>query len=137
MDNFTALASGLLFGIGLAMSGMTDTTIVLGFFDLFGQWIPDLAFVMGAAVLVTLVCTHLILKRQAPWFSEQFHLPGNNAIDWPLVAGAALFGIGWGLYGYCPGPAIAALAYGQAGTWLFIAFMLAGMYLAEKFKARL
>lgn len=121
---------GMLFGCGLALSGMTDTAKVTGFLDLFGNWIPDLAFVMGGAVLVTVIAFRWVLRRSRPLFDEQFHLPGASHIDGRLLAGAALFGLGWGLYGYCPGPAVAALAYLDWQTALFVVAMLAGMALA-------
>lgn len=129
MNNASALLAGLLFGIGLAMSGMTDTAKVQGFLDLFGAWIPDLALVMGGAVLVTLSLTRLVLRRDAPLFAPQFFLPVKQAIDRPLLLGAACFGIGWGLYGYCPGPAISALSYLDWQAFLFVCAMLAGMAL--------
>ena len=132
MKPLAALLCGILFGIGLAISGMTDTAKVLGFLDLFGSWIPDLAFVMGGAVCVTLVSFRFILRRSAPLLSENFKLPGNNAIDGRLLAGAAIFGIGWGVYGYCPGPAISALVYLDIKTVIFVVAMLMGMALANR-----
>ena len=132
MKPLAALLCGILFGIGLAISGMTDTAKVLGFLDLFGSWIPDLAFVMGGAVCVTLVSFRFILRRSAPLLSENFKLPGNNAIDGRLLGGAAIFGIGWGVYGYCPGPAISALVYLDIKTVIFVVAMLMGMALANR-----
>jgi uncharacterized protein len=132
MKPLAALLCGILFGIGLAISGMTDTAKVLGFLDLFGSWIPDLAFVMGGAVCVTLVSFRLILRRSAPLLSENFKLPGNNTIDGRLLGGAAIFGIGWGVYGYCPGPAISALVYLDVKTVIFVVAMLLGMALANR-----
>ena len=129
MKGLTALVCGLIFGIGLAMSGMTDTAKVQGFLDLFGAWVPDLALVMGGAVLVTLCLTPLVLRREAPLFAPQFFLPVKRAIDRPLLLGAACFGIGWGLYGYCPGPALSALSYLDWQAYLFVGAMLAGMAL--------
>lgn len=131
MKNLTALVCGTLFGIGLAMSGMTDTAKVQGFLDIFGNWVPDLAFVMGGAVLITLMLTHLILRRPAPLLANAFHLPGKIDIDRKLLVGSLCFGVGWGLYGYCPGPAIASLAYLDRNTYLFVAAMLCGMALSE------
>ena len=130
MRNLAALVCGILFGIGLAMSGMTDTAKVQGFLDLFGQWIPDLALVMGGAVVVSFLLTGPILKRASPLLAEDFSLPAKKVIDAPLLAGAACFGIGWGLYGYCPGPAISALAYLDWQAGLFVLAMLAGMAVA-------
>lgn len=132
MKNLTALICGVLFGVGLAMSGMTDTAKVQGFLDIFGEWIPDLAFVMGGAVLITLALTHVILRRSTPLFADKFYLPGKTGIDRRLVLGSLCFGIGWGLYGYCPGPAIASLSYLDWNAYVFVAAMLCGMLLAEK-----
>ena len=132
MKGLTALVCGLIFGVGLAMSGMTDTAKVIGFLDIFGQWVPDLGFVMGGAVLVTVVAFRLVLRRDNPLLADSFALPANTAIDGRLLGGAALFGIGWGLYGYCPGPAISALVYLNTDTVIFIAAMLVGMVIANK-----
>jgi uncharacterized membrane protein YedE/YeeE len=131
MNLIVALIAGTLFGTGLAMSGMTDTAKVQGFLDLFGNWVPDLAFVMGGAVLVTAIAFRFVLKRQAPLLVEKFHLPTARDIDPSLLAGAALFGVGWGLYGYCPGPAVAALAYLDWQPAIFVLAMLAGMGLRQ------
>ena len=121
------LVTGLVFGIGLALSGMTDPAVVLGFLDLAGAWNPTLMFVMGGAVVVTFVGYRLVLGRKAPLLADRFGLPTATRLDLPLLGGAALFGIGWGLAGYCPGPALASLGAGQAGTLVFVAAMLAGM----------
>lgn len=129
MKALSALLCGVLFGFGLALSGMTDTAKVLGFLDLFGNWLPDLVFVMGGAVCVTLVAFRFVLRRPRPVLDASFHLPGRSDIDPRLVSGAMLFGVGWGLYGYCPGPALAALAYLNWEAGLFVLAMLAGMYL--------
>lgn len=126
--NLAALATGTLFGAGLAAAGMTDPRKVQAFLDLFGAWDPTLAFVMGAAVLVTLVCFRLVLRRPAPLFDGSFHLPTRRDIDVPLVAGSLLFGAGWGLFGYCPAPAIGALVYGNAEAFLFVGAMLVGVF---------
>jgi len=129
--NLSALFCGLLFGFGLALSGMTDTAKVTGFLDIFGHWIPDLAFVMGGAVAVTVLAFRVVLRREAPLFDQVFHLPGAKHVDRPLVLGSALFGVGWGLYGYCPGPAVAALGYLDWQPFLFVAAMIAGMAAAS------
>lgn len=131
MKALAALACGLLFGAGLALSGMTDTAKVLGFLDLFGNWDPDLAFVMGGAVAVTLVSFRFIL-RSRPLLAPNFSLPGARELDARLLGGAALFGIGWGVYGYCPGPALSALTYLETNTVIFVLAMLAGMALASQ-----
>lgn len=128
MNKVIALLAGILFGVGLAASGMTDPAKVIGFLDIFGDWVPDLAFVMGGAVLVTLVSFRFILKRQRPVCATEFHVPNNTAIDKKLLLGAALFGMGWGIYGYCPGPALGALVYLKQNTVIFVVAMLAGMW---------
>lgn len=130
MKQWPALITGLIFGAGLALSGMTNTAKVLGFLDLAGDWDPDLMFVMGGALMVTLAATPLVLRRAKPIFAEAFTLPMNRVIDARLLFGGALFGIGWALWGYCPGPAIAALAYGYKSTVVFCLAMIAGMWLA-------
>ena len=130
MSNLTSLICGVLFGLGLAMSGMTDPAKVQGFLDIFGQWVPDLAFVMGGAVLITLALTHWILKRPTPLFEDGFSLPEKTDIDRKLILGSLCFGMGWGLYGYCPGPAIAALSYLDWNSYLFVAAMICGMGLS-------
>ena len=129
MKAIIGLLCGLVFGVGLAVSGMTDTAVVLGFLDITGQWNPDLAFVMGGAVLVTLVTFRFVLKSH-PLLAGSFSLPSNSHIDGKLVMGAAIFGVGWGIYGYCPGPAISALAYSNVQTVSFVLAMLSGMALA-------
>lgn len=125
-NGLVAIFAGTLFGVGLALSGMTDTAKVLGFLDLFGDWDPTLIFVMGFGVATTVISFKFILRRPHPVFSDQFFLPGNFQIDSRLVIGSALFGIGWGLYGYCPGPAIASLSYGEMSNFIFVAALLAG-----------
>lgn len=136
MNNLTALICGILFGGGLAMSGMTDTAKVLGFLDLFGEWVPDLAFVMGSAVFVTLALTPLILGLSKPLLAQRFYLPEKPSVDIKLITGSLFFGLGWGLYGYCPGPAIASLAYLEKSSAIFVAAMLVGMLLGNKTSAR-
>ncbi|MGB3200866.1 MAG: YeeE/YedE family protein [Nodosilinea sp.] len=125
-QNLVALGSGLLFGLGLAVSQMIDPQRVINFLDLAGQWDPTLAFVMGGAVLVTLISFRLVLRRPHPLLGSKFWVPTRSDIDRPLVLGAALFGVGWGLGGYCPGPAIAALGLGSANPMLFVIALIAG-----------
>lgn len=132
MREITALFCGLLFGIGLAMSGMTDTAKVQGFLDLFGEWIPDLALVMGGAVAVTVIAFRLVLRRERPVLGGRLSLPGTTVIDGRLLGGAAVFGVGWGLYGYCPGPALSALVYLDWRTAVFFVTMLVGMAVANR-----
>ena len=122
-----ALAAGLLFGAGLTISGMTDPQRVRGFLDLFGRWDPTLAFVMGGAVMVMAVAWRLRGKMGHPLFAEKFALPDRSDLDARLILGSALFGVGWGLAGLCPGPAIASLALAPAAVLPFVVAMLAGM----------
>ena len=125
------LALGLLFGVGLVVSGMSDPAKVLNFLDLAGTWDPSLAFVMGGAVLVAFVGYRLVLARGEPIAGDRFHLPTRNDIDARILAGPALFGIGWGLGGFCPGPALPALGLGATGTFAFIPAMILGMWAAR------
>lgn len=125
------LLSGILFGVGLALSGMTDRGRVLGFLDVAGDWDPTLLFVMGGAVLVTLASFRFVLRRPRPVLEAQFHLPSRKHVDGPLVGGAVLFGIGWGLAGYCPGPALASLTALTPNPWLFCAALIAGSFFAR------
>ena len=123
----SAFAAGLLFGGGLILSGMADPANVLGFFDVAGQWNPTLAFVMGGGLGVTLVGYRLCFRRAAPVCEDRFQLPAGNRIDARLIGGAVLFGLGWGMAGYCPGPAFVAAAGGFAEAAMFAAAMVAGM----------
>ena len=129
MKAWPAIAAGMLFGVGLTLSGMSDPLKVLGFLDVSGDWIPDLALVMGGALLLSAAATPWILKRPAPRFASQFHVPTIRSIDQRLAIGAMLFGIGWRLSGYCPGPAIVSLLYGYQSTMIFCLAMVAGMLL--------
>jgi len=122
-----ALLSGILFGFGLAFSGMTDTHKVIGFLDVFGAWDYDLAFVMGGALLVSVVAFQLMKHRQVSLLDCPLEMPSNKQIDWRLIGGSALFGIGWGLFGYCPGPALTALIYLDPLTMLFVLSMILGI----------
>lgn len=124
-------AAGLIFGIGLVVSGMADPAKVLNFLDLFGTWDPSLAFVMGGAVVVTFIGFRLVLRRPTPLFAQGFHLPTASRIDARLLSGAAIFGLGWGLGGFCPGPALTSLVLAAPGTLVFVPAMLAGMWLAR------
>jgi uncharacterized membrane protein YedE/YeeE len=124
-----ALASGALFGIGLAMSGMTDARRVLGFLDVFGDFDPTLLFVLGGAVMTTAVSFRFVLRRGSPVLAATFHLSNLRHIDRRLLTGAALFGVGWGLAGYCPGPALAGLGIGSREALWFVPAMVIGMLL--------
>jgi len=126
---FSVLAAGLLFGLGLAISGMTHASKVLGFLDVAGDWDPSLLLVLGGAVGVSVVSFHFILRRSVPVLEPAFRLPNAKDVDGPLIVGAALFGIGWGISGYCPGPAIASLAAPNWETWIFIPAVLLGAFL--------
>lgn len=130
------LALGLLFGIGLVVSGMSDPAKVLNFLDLFGSWDPSLAFVMGGAVIAAFVGYRLVFKRQKPLVANSYQLPAKKEIDRPLLLGSAIFGIGWGLGGFCPGPALTATMLGAAGTYAFVPMMFVGMWLARAYAAR-
>ena len=128
---FSALASGLVFGLGMAISGMTNTNRVQGFLDITGQWDPTLAFVMGSGLIVTFIGYKFILKNSAPLFADAFSIPDRRDIDKALIIGAILFGAGWGLVGYCPGPAIAGISYGYSATLLFVPVMITGLLMAK------
>lgn len=117
---------GLLFGLGLALSRMSDPRVVLGFLDVAGTFDPTLLFVLAGAVGVTAIAFRFVLRRERPVLDERFHLPMSRAIDHRLVLGAALFGVGWGLAGYCPGPALVALGGGLREALYFVPAMLAG-----------
>ncbi|MFN4354386.1 DUF6691 family protein [Parvibaculum sp.] len=129
MNRNTVLASfaaGAIFGLGLVISGMANPAKVLGFLDIAGNWDPTLAFVMGGAILVALPAFRWATRRQKPLLAEEWSLPDRNDIDPRLVAGAALFGIGWGLAGFCPGPALAAISIAPVDALTFVAAMIAG-----------
>jgi uncharacterized membrane protein YedE/YeeE len=126
-EAIAGLLTGLLFGLGLCLSGMTNPAIVLGFLDLAGEWNPTLVFVMAAGVTVTFLGYRFLVPKSRPLWASGFALPSATAIDAPLLSGAAIFGIGWGLAGYCPGPAMVSLASGRTGVIIFVLSMLAGM----------
>jgi len=129
MKVFMALFAGLLFGLGLILSGMSNPAKVLGFLDLAGNWDPSLAFVMGGAVAVGSLVFPFVLKRPRAILGDALHLPTATRIDRRLVFGALVFGIGWGLAGYCPGPALASLVQGGPKPAVFVVSMLVGMWL--------
>ena len=122
-----ALVSGVIFGVGLAVAGMTRPEKVRGFLDFTGAWDPSLAFVMGGAVLVHALAFRLITRRKSPVFAAKFALPTRRDLDAKLLAGAALFGVGWGLGGFCPGPGITSLVGGAAPVAFFVLAMLVGI----------
>jgi uncharacterized membrane protein YedE/YeeE len=125
--SFAALLAGLIFGLGLVVSHMIDPAKVLGFLDIAGSWDPSLAFVMIGAIPVAAIGFRATRARRAPVLDIEFHGPGRTRVDARLVIGSALFGVGWGLVGYCPGPALTALALGRWQSFVFVAAMLAGM----------
>lgn len=126
-----SLVCGLLFGAGLALAGMTRPQKVLGFLDVAGDWDPSLLFVLGGAVLLATVAFRLILRRGSPLLDTSFDLPATKTIDARLIAGALIFGVGWGLSGYCPGPAIALIAAPNIEALYFLPAMLAGWWLFD------
>ncbi len=135
-QNLIAIASGILFGLGLGLSQMVDRGRVLGFLDVAGLWDPTLLFVLGGAVTVTVVAFRFVLRQPKPLGAEKFYLPTRNDIDKPLLLGAVIFGIGWGISGYCPGPGITALVLGSLNPVLFILAFLAGSLLQQQFSQR-
>ncbi|MDL0433744.1 YeeE/YedE family protein [Marinobacter sp. TBZ242] len=124
--------AGLMFGLGLAISGMTDPARVLGFLDIAGEWDPTLIFVLGGAVVTTFIGYRLVLRRSSPLFGDAFQLPTKRELDGRLLGGATLFGIGWGLSGYCPGPAIASIAGLTAPLAAMLLAMIGGWWLARR-----
>lgn len=131
MRNLSALAVGLLFGLGLTISGMIDPAKIIAFLDVTGAWDPSLLVVMASALAVSFVGYRIVLARAKPAFEPAFQLPTKTVIDRPLLIGSALFGAGWGLAGLCPGPAISAAALGEPAVYAFLAAMLAGMALKD------
>ena len=129
MQKIFVLLSGLLFGAGLTISGMVNPAKILNFLDLSGRFDATLIFVMGAGLIVTTIGYQLTFKRGKPFFESKFHLPTYEIIDAKLICGAAMFGLGWGLSGFCPGPAIASLVFGYQQSFIFVAAMIVGTLL--------
>ncbi len=127
----TQLLAGFIFGIGLVVSGMADPAKVLNFLDLAGTWDPSLAFVMGGAVAVAMIGYRLVMSRTRPFCAPAFDMPAKTAIDHRIVLGPAVFGVGWGLAGFCPGPALTSLTLAAPGTLMFVPAMLVGMAIAR------
>lgn len=123
----SGLIVGLIFGLGLTISQMTNPAKVLGFLDLFGNWDPSLALVMASALIVTAIGYRLVWSRPKPVFESSFQIPGNKKIDPKLAIGAVMFGIGWGIVGLCPGPALASITIGGLPAWVFVGSMIAGL----------
>lgn len=136
MTALAALLSGLIFGFGLILSGMANPAKVLGFLDLAGSWDPSLAFVMGGAIGVGVVAFALAKKRDRSLLGDKMNMPTSTAIDKRLVVGGLLFGIGWGLAGICPGPALVLVGAGQTKGFVFVVAMLIGMVVFEVFQRR-
>lgn len=126
-SQISSLLVGFLFAIGLGVSGMTNPEKVVSFLDIFGNWDPSLVFVMGGALFIHIIFYKFIMKRSSPLFSTQFHIPDRRDINARLITGSMLFGIGWGLVGYCPAPAITSLASMTLNPVIFVISMLAGM----------
>lgn len=129
----TALAAGLLFGLGLAISGLLNPAKVKAFLDITGAWDPSLIFVLGAGVVVAFIGYRIAFTINKPLFDDQLHLPTKTRIDRPLILGSAIFGVGWGLAGFCPGPAIATLSLGLAPAVVFALAMFIGMVAHDRF----
>jgi len=125
--NLVALAAGMLFGVGLVVGGMTLPTKVVGFLDFTGSWDPTLMFVMGGAVIVH-ATVHRLLRRSSPFLADRFHRPSRDDVDARLIGGAAIFGLGWGLGGYCPGPAVTSLVSGELEVVAFVGAMVGSMW---------
>jgi hypothetical protein len=131
MHALSAFATGLIFGIGLIISGMTDPSKIIGFLNLAGPWDPSLALVMGGAVTVGFLAFRFARRRTAAFLGGAMHLPTARQIDRRLVLGSLAFGVGWGLAGYCPGPAVVSVGMGQEKAMVFVVAMLAGMGIYE------
>jgi hypothetical protein len=129
MKHLFALLTGLVFGTGIAISGMMDPAKVLNFFDVAGTWDPSLMFVMGGALIVTSIGYRWVWRRSKPLFAQSFQVPTSTRIDSRLIGGAALFGVGWGIAGFCPGAAIPALGTGRWEVALFLVSVTAGFFL--------
>ncbi|KKL60053.1 hypothetical protein LCGC14_2209180 [marine sediment metagenome] len=128
MKLVTSLAAGLIFGLGLILSGMADPAKVLNFLDIAGSWDPSLAFVMGGAIAVTMPGYAWVTRRRSPLLADKFQLPTRTDLEPRLILGASIFGIGWGLGGFCPGPALTALPMAATGTLIFVPFLLVGLW---------
>lgn len=131
MKLFITYLIGLVFGVGISISGMANPAQVLNFFDIFGTWDPSLALVMGGALVVAAIGYKIIFRRPAPIFEPVFNVPTSRVIDTKLVAGSAVFGVGWGIAGFCPGAALPALGTGRAEVFVFFGALVAGILLAR------
>ena len=136
MGNLFGFISGLVFGIGLILAGMADPLKVKGFLDLAGAWDPSLALVMGGAIALGIVAFALAKRRELSWSGAPIEIPTHRSIDTRLILGGVLFGAGWGIGGFCPGPALVALGSGMGGAGIFVVAMLVGMVVHDKFVVR-
>ena len=136
MREWMALMSGLVFGLGLILGGMTDPGKVKGFLDVAGAWDPSLALVMGGAIAVGVFAFAAAKRRTTAWSGERIEIPSNTVIDARLIGGGVLFGAGWGLGGFCPGPALVAMSAGVGSAAVFVVAMLVGMVLHDRFVIR-
>ena len=134
MKLISAFLIGIVFGLGIVISGMGDPGKVVNFFDIAGTWDPSLVFVMASAMLTAMAGYWLVFRRSRPVFETEFNLPKSNVVDAPLVLGSATFGIGWGISGFCPGGAIPALGYGRIEPLIFVVAMVAGILAARTFR---
>lgn len=137
MRTFAALLIGLVFGLGIAISGMGNPAKVINFFDFAGAWDPSLALVMAAALAVTIPGYALVFRRERPVIDAAFNLPKSRIIDGKLIGGSALFGVGWGLSGFCPGGALPMIGTGQPSVFIFLAAMAVGILAARAMLARM
>lgn len=126
-NSLAAFVVGLIFALGLGLSGMTQPAKVIGFLDIFGDWDPSLVFVMIGAIGIHAIAYRIILKRPSPLFASKWYLPSQTAVNAPLIIGSVIFGMGWGLAGYCPGPAVVSLGSLEMRPFLFVGSMLLGM----------
>src|SRR6056297_4254593 len=136
MRLMSAFLVGLVFGVGIAISGLSNPAKVLNFFDIAGTWDPRLIFVMGGALVTTFIGYRFVLRRDRPVIEERFQLPTARDIDARLVGGSAVFGVGWGIAGFCPGAAVPALGSGKWEVALFVAALLAGLWVARAIRDR-
>lgn len=125
---------GLIFGVGISISGMANPAKVVNFFDFAGIWDPSLAFVMGGALAVTFVGYRIVFGRKSPLMASSFHLPTRRDLDMPLIGGSVMFGVGWGLAGFCPGGALPAIGTGRSEVFIFLAALIAGIFIANALK---
>jgi len=137
MRLLAAYVTGLVFGLGISISGMANPAKVLNFFDFAGTWDPSLAFVMGGAVVVTFIGYRIVLRRPGPLLDNAFQVPTNRTLDTRLIGGSALFGVGWGIAGFCPGGALPALGTGKSEVFLFVAALVAGIGCAKLIQRRM